>query len=413
MGYLAALRAGVVVVPLDPDAPPGQTAAALAGTGARVLLAPDGVAVPDGVTRLPLSEDGLAALAADPALVSSPADVESLAVLLATAGTSGRARAAMLTHRALLAHVEHVGRLGVLGPDDVVLATLPLFHVFGLNAVLGGWLGSGARLVLADGPREGLAALVRAEGVTDLPLAPSTLARLLAEPDLDAGLGRLTTVVAGAAPLAEELAAAFEARTGLRVERGYGLTEAAPGVTATFGGTGGGPGHVGPPLPGVEVRVDGEPGEPGEIAVRGANLFSGYWPDGTGGPDADGWFATGDIGYLADGELVLVDRARELVVVDGFHVYPAEVEHAIMELPGVEAAAVVGRPDARSGEQLVAFVEGPGLSAERVEAHCGQRLARFKRPVAVHVLDALPRGATGKIRKGLLREMTRTEQDRA
>ena len=415
VGYLAALRAGVVVVPLDPAPTAEDTASGLAGTGARVLLAAAGAAAPTGVTTLPLSEEGLDALAGDPALVSSPADVESLAVLLSTAGTSGRARAAMLTHRALLAHVEHVSRLGVLGPDDVVLSTLPLFHVFGLNAVLGGWLGSGARLVVTDGYPEGLCGLVRDEGVTNLPLAPPALHRLLAEPDLDAGLGRLAMVVAGAAPLPEDLAEAFETRTGLRVERGYGLTEAAPGVTATFGGTGSGPGHVGPPLPGVEVRIgdDGEPGEPGEISVRGDNLFSGYWPDGDGGPDADGWFATGDIGYLEAGELVLVDRSRELVVVNGFRVYPAEVEQVIMELPGVEAAAVVGRPDGRTGEQVVVFVEGRGLTAERVEAHCGQRLARFKRPAAVHVVDALPRGATGKIRKGLLREMTRAEQERA
>ena len=415
VGYLAALRAGVVVVPLDPGATPEDTAAALAEAGARVLLAPADVVAPAEVTTLPLSEDGLAALAADPALVSSPADAESLAVLLATAGTSGRPRAAMLTHRALLAHVEHVGRLGVLGPDDVVLAALPLFHVFGLNAVLGGWLGAGSRLVVTDGSPDGLCALVRDEGVTNLPLAPTGLRRLLAEPDLDAGLGRLATVVSGAAPLPEELAEAFEARTGLRVERGYGLTEAAPGVTATFGGTGSGPGHVGPPLPGVEVRIgdEGEPGDPGEIAVRGDNLFSGYWPDGADGPDADGWFATGDIGYLAGGELVLVDRARELVVVDGFTVYPAEVEQVILELPGAEAVAVVGLPDERADGRVVAFVEARGLTADRVVAHCGARLPRFKQPSAVHVVDALPRGATGKIRKGLLREMARAGQEQS
>jgi long-chain acyl-CoA synthetase len=414
VGYLAALRAGVVVVPLNPQSTAGEVEVVLSDAGARVLLGA-GPAAPPGVTTLPLTEEGLDALALDPDLVSSPADVENLAVLLYTAGTSGRPKAAMLTHRALLAHVEQVGRLGVLGPEDVVLATLPLFHVFGLNAVLGSWLGSGARLVVADGYPDGFCALVRDEGATFLPLAPPTLHRLLADPDLDAGLGRLRTVISGAAPLPEELAEAFSARTGLHVERGYGLTEAAPGVTASSAGsgTGTGAGHVGPPLPGVELRIgDGsEPGEPGEIAVRGANLFSGYWPDGEGGPDAEGWFGTGDIGYLDDGELVLVDRARELVIVNGFNVYPAEVEQVIGELPGVAAVAVVGRPAARTGEQVVAFVEGRGLTAEQVQAHCEERLARFKRPAVVHVVDALPRGATGKIRKGMLREMTRAEQE--
>ncbi|GAA1426656.1 long-chain fatty acid--CoA ligase [Microlunatus lacustris] len=410
VGYLAALRAGVVVVPLNPQSTADEVTAVLADAGARVLLSAEPL-VRSGVTTLPLTEDGLDALAGDPAVVTSPADVESLAVLLYTAGTSGRPKAAMLTHRALLAHVEHVARLGVLSPDDVVLATLPLFHVFGLNAVLGSWLGSGARLVVADGYPDNFCALVRDEGVTNLPLAPPTLRRLLADPDLEAGLGRLATVVSGAAPLPEDLAEAFQARTGLPVQRGYGLTEAAPGVTASFGGSGTGAGHVGPPLPGVELRIgDGsEPAEPGEIAVRGANLFSGYWPDGAGGPDPDGWFATGDIGYLDAGELVLVDRARELVIVNGFNVYPAEIEQVIQELPGVEAVAVVGRPDDRAGEQVVAFVQGRALSAERIADHCGQRLARFKRPARVHVVDTLPRGATGKIRKGLLREMTRAD----
>jgi long-chain acyl-CoA synthetase len=230
-------------------------------------------------------------------------------------------------------------------------------------------------------------------------------------------------VVAGAAPLPEGLAAEFAARTGVRVDRGYGLTEAAPGVTLGLGDGATGQGYVGSPLPGVELRIgDGrDPSEPGEVAVRGDNLFSGYWPHGTGGPDEQGWFRTGDIGYLEDGGLYLVDRARELVIVNGFNVYPAEVEQVILELPDVAAVAVVGRPDPRTGEQVVAFVAGeptsdPGAGAgplaRRVEEHCADRLARFKRPTSVSVLPELPRGATGKVRKGLLREMLGTAEAR-
>lgn len=413
VAYFGALRAGIVAVPLNPRSTPGEVANTLADSGARVLLT-DGDLAPAGVRTLPLSTAGLDALAVEPVLVSSPRDLESLAVLLYTAGTSGRPKAAMLTHRALLAHVEHVTRLGFLSADEVVLAVLPLFHVFGLNAVLGSWAGSGSRLVVTDGQGDDLPALIRAEGVTNLPLAPPTLLRLLDGAGPTGALGSLRTVVAGAAPLSEELAATFTARTGLRVERGYGLTEAAPGVTVTFGGTGAGPGHVGAPLPGVEVRIgDGsDPSEPGEIAVRGDNLFSGYWPDGHDGPDDDGWFATGDIGYLADGELILVDRARELVIVNGFNVYPAEVEQVIMELAEVVGVAVVGRPDPRTGEQVVAFVEGTFTEdgVGRVEAHCAGRLAGFKRPAVVQLVDELPRGATGKIRKGVLRAMTHSEE---
>lgn len=418
VAYLAALRGGVVVVPLNPQLTRFELETLLADSGARVLLA-DPALTPDslpGVRTWPLTEDGLAAIAVAGAPVSSPRDAESLAVLLYTAGTSGRPKAAMLTHRALLAHVEHLHELGLLTPESTVLASLPLFHVFGLNAVLGSWARSGGRLVVVDssGPESAgrLATLLREERVTNLPLAPPTLHRLLAEDGLEAAVATLQTVVSGAAPLPEELAAAFTARTGIEVAQGYGLTEAAPGVTATLGGPRRGQGHVGRALPGVEIRIgDGSDAtEPAEIAIRGDNLFSGYWPDGSGGPDGDGWFATGDIGYLSDGELFLVDRARELVIVNGFNVYPAEVEQVIGELPEVGAVAVVGRPDRRTGEQVVAFVvpqqSTPAATlAELVAAHCAERLARFKRPTLLEVVPELPRGATGKVRKGMLREL--------
>ncbi len=197
----------------------------------------------------------------------------------------------------------------------------------------------------------------------------------------------------------------FTERTGVRVEQGYGLTEAAPGVSATLGGPLLGHGHVGRPLPGVEIRIgDGsEPGEPGEIFIRGDNLFSGYWPSGEGGPDAEGWFDTGDIGYLNRGDLFLVDRSRELIIVNGFNVYPAEVEQAIAELPEVESVAVVGQPDLRTGEQVVAFVTGSAITIDDVEAHCAVRLAKFKRPRLVRIVEELPRGVTGKVQKGVLR----------
>jgi long-chain acyl-CoA synthetase len=225
--------------------------------------------------------------------------------------------------------------------------------------------------------------------------------------DLAEGLATVRTVVSGAAPLSPDLSATFTERTGLRVQQGYGLTEASPGVTVTFGSSTTGPGHVGAALPGVEIRIgDGsDETEPAEIWIRGANLFSGYWPDGAGGPGPDGWFPTGDIGYLAAGELVLVDRARELIIVNGFNVYPAEVEGVIREVPGVADVAVLGRPDERSGERVVAFLAGTGITEEEILEHCRQRLARFKRPVAVHLLDELPRGATGKIRRGSLRQL--------
>ena len=406
LAYLGALRAGVVVVPLSPKLTAAGLPKMLEFTGTHVLLAPADPKI-TGVRHLPLTRDGVRALAAagaDEDTVNSPQDPESLAVLLSTAGTSGVPKAVMLSHRALISHLDQIDRLGFLDSDSVLLAALPFCHVFGLNAVLGSWLRSGARMVIMDG-FTGLLDVVASEGVTNLPLAPALIPEIIADERSTYALSTVTTVISGAAPLTEELREAFTARTGQRIDQGYGLTEASPGVTATIGGMLLGHGHVGRPLPGVEVRIGtgSDETEPGEIFVRGPNLFSGYWPDGVGGPDAEGWFSTGDIGYLADGELFLGDRARELIMVNGFPVHPLEVEEAIAELDGVESVAVLGRPDPRTGEQVVAFVTGAGLTAEAVQQHCAGRLARFKRPGLVVLADDLPRGITGKVQKGLLR----------
>ena len=256
-----------------------------------------------------------------PARSPRPATREALAALVHTAGTTGDPKPVMLTHRALLAHAEHTAALDVVGPETAVLAMLPLFGVFGLNAVLGGWLAVGRPAGGHGRLRRVLRRGARRAGHQPARSPRRLLARILADERCATHLTSVTTVICGAARAAGGPAGGVHRADRLRVEQGYGLTEAAPGVSATVGGRVLGHGHVGRPLPGVEVRIgngsDGD--EPGEIAIRGANLFSGYWPDGAGGPDADGWFATGDIGYLRDGELFLVDRTRELIIVNGFH----------------------------------------------------------------------------------------------
>jgi long-chain acyl-CoA synthetase len=240
--------------------------------------------------------------------------------------------------------------------------------------------------------------------------------------DLRERLASVRTVLSGAGPLSADAVRRFTAAAGLDVHQGYGLTEAAPVVTTTLGTPGPPrPGSVGRPLPGIEVEVvDGtgavtEEHDPGEVCVRGPNLFSGYWPDGHGGPRSDGWYATGDVGYLdADGELFLVDRLTEVVIVSGFNVYPAEVEEAIADVTGVAEVAVVGVDDADTGEAVVAYVVGDPLTgltpqrlADEVEAHCRTRLAGYKRPRQVHVVDALPHSVNGKVAKGRLRSTQR------
>ena len=438
--YLGALRAQVVAVPVNPRSSVGELSRMLLDSGARVAIAD-----PDTVVALRQAVAELPAGAARPRLVvvgatllpgerawdhlvaragrrhSAVRDPESLAVLLYTSGASGRPRGVMLSHRALAANVEQVAAIQppLIGADDVVLGVLPLFHVYGLNAVLGGVLRQQARLVLLD-RFEALSSLdlIEDEACSVLPVAPPVFQQWLPVDQLADRLGPVRLVLSGSAPLAADVAARFTETTGLPVHQGYGLTETAPVLTSTLCSARVAAGSVGSTLPGVRLRLvdDGglapEPGEAGEILVAGDNLFSGYWPDGTGGPGPEGWWSTGDVGYLdPDGDLFLVDRVKELVIVSGFNVYPSEVEEVIGEVQGVRAAAVVGVPDEDTGEAVAAYLvaeeEAPPDLAERVAAHCASRLARFKRPSRIELVDWLPLTATGKVQKGRLRAAAR------
>jgi long-chain acyl-CoA synthetase len=296
---------------------------------------------------------------------------------------------------------------------------LPLFHVYGLNAVLGGVLRHRARLVLAErfDPQDTLD-LIEDHACTVLPLAPAVFPQWLTDEHLRERLGPVRLVLSGSAPLAADVVDRFTEATGLAVHQGYGLTEASPVVTSTLCSTRLQSGSVGAALPGIGVRLVDELGgtpegeDPGEIQVRGDNLFSGYWPDGSGGPDDEGWWSTGDIGFLdASGDLFLVDRVKELVIVSGFNVYPVEVEDVVREVPGVLEAAVIGVEDEQTGEAVVAYVRAPGADPAEVEAavraRCEERLARFKQPVRIEVVEELPLTVTGKVQKGRLRGIER------
>jgi long-chain acyl-CoA synthetase len=457
--YLGALRAQLVAVPVNPRAKAEELAWLVADSGARLVVA-DPATLADARAAVVLVGEALAgsrevldeevvARARTPrvVVVDAPADgpaelsfddlrggpaspvtarpdPETLAVLLYTGSSTDLRRAAMLTHRALLANLEQTAALATpaIEPGDVVLGVLPLFHVYGLNAVLGGVLRQGATLLLVDGfDPVGTLQLVAAHGVTVLPVAPAVFPHWLALPDLASYVGSVRLVLSGSASLPREAALAFEAATGLPVHQGYGLTEAGPVVSSTLASAAVVPGSLGTALPGVGLRlVDDlghavEPGDPGEIEVSGANLFSGYWPDGDGGPGPDGWWATGDVGYLDDsGALFLVDRAVEVVVVDGFRVYPSEVEAVVAAVPGVLETAVIGVPDdaAAPGRTcVVAYVRAPGLDPAAVVAGvreaCAAALAAFKRPARIEVVDELPTTLAGRVRKGALRQLER------
>ncbi|WP_219413176.1 AMP-binding protein [Pseudonocardia nigra] len=432
VAVLGALRAGAIAVPLGPIAV------------ARELEIVTDDCRPAAVVTAEGDGDAVRCAATVAGAVLPPPDVtartdeqapqvarggDDIALLIYTSGTTGSPRGVRLSHRAVLANREQAAALrpAPVTPVDRVLLSLPLFHVFGLAAgfLQVCWAGATAVITERFEPEHVAAVLVeqRVSGVAAVPTMFRSLLDL--PPDrLRSATAGLRLCTSGGAPLPPQLLADFRAATGLPIYEGYGLTEAGPVVTTTAIGGVAKPGSVGRALPGVELRLvdpDGRPidtvPEPdpeeiaddvfdpaqdtGLVAVRGPNLFSGYWPGGAGGPDADGWFVTADVGFLdADGDLHLVDRSSDLVIVNGFNVYPREVEQVLAELPGVAEAAVVGVPDERSGEAVKAVLVltgGAELTEDEVRAHCVERLARFKVPTVIEFIDALPRTPTGKV----------------
>lgn len=445
VAYYGILRGGMVAVPINPRSTTREIERMLGDSRARVVLCDevgieqvreagkniddltvivDGVSAGSGETSF---ADFLArATGADPA---APQDAESLAVLLYTSGTSGKPRGAMLPHRALIANIEQVALVEppAMTADDTCLALLPLFHIYGLNCVLAQAVKQGAKVLLVDGFNPGaLLDLIKAEGVTNLPIAPPVIAAWAGRDDLAEKLSGVERIMSGASALDPDLAEHFESSSGHFVDQGYGLTETSPVISTTLGSPRAHTeapkrGSVGRPLPGIELRIveaggkDAKPGDPAEVWVRGDNVFTGYWPDGVDGPGEDGWYATGDIGFLdGEGDLSLVDRLRELVIVSGFNVYPSEVEEAIADVDGVGQVAVVGLPDDETGEAVLAFVV-PTDDADKttledaIRAHCEERLARFKWPSRIVIVEGLPYSATGKVAKGRLRALARSE----
>jgi long-chain acyl-CoA synthetase len=424
-----ALRAGLVAVPVNPGYTARELRHVLTDSGASVLVGtPEIVAAIDQVPHTYT----LKAPVADGPPVDEPPGGEDLAVLLYTSGTEGSPKGAMLSHRALIANHAQLAQIEprVVGPDDTVLLALPLSHAYGLNTGLGAIAYHGARGVLMDrfDPAYALELIARHQ-VTVVVGVPSmyTAWGLLASqrPPIGEAMASVRVAVCGAAPLDPRTAARFTEATRHPVFVGYGLTETAPVLTSTLVSPAPKAGSIGRPIPGVEVRLVGaesliddtgwelEPPEspgsdPGEIVVRGPNLFSGYWPDGRDGPDADGWWPTGDVAYAdADGDLFMVDRIGELILVSGFNVYPREVELVLESHPGVAEAAAIGMPHPFTGQTVKAYVvRAPEseVTADELLRHCEGQLARFKCPTAVEFVAELQRSPVGKIRKVALRD---------
>ena len=475
VAYLATLGIGAIAVPLNPNAPPAELQAELDTTEPRLLVAggralerageldlasapaktanttktPNDEAPPKTVlVEAPLtkangfsqSNQSSDSDQSDQSNESSqskqferfeqfepvPRKEGDTAVLLFTSGTAGLPKAAMLTHGNLVSNIRQM--LAVPGEmvraDDVALTAVPLFHVFGLNVALGLVLATGAALVLEErfDPAQSLSR-VEDLGVTLLFGAPEMYlawARIDWEPR--DGLHSVRRAVSGAAALEGEISAAFEKRYGVSLWQGYGLTEASPAVSTSVGTGRNDPGSVGRPLPGVSVRLvdDGEDalvGDPGEILVKGPNVFPGYWRDERATAEvltSDGWLRTGDVGVWSEqGDLHIVDRTKDLVIVSGFNVYPGEVERCLLAHPDVAEAAVVGRDDHVTGEAVEAYVvlkAGSDATEAAISEHCVSQLARYKCPSTVVFLDELPRGLAGKALRRALRERGQSER---
>ena len=424
VAYFAVLRAGRVAVPLNPGYTARELAHALTDSGAALII---GEPAGRPALRLP---------AAHPVPPHSPLPAVrrgDLAVLLYTSGTSGRPKGAMLTHAALAANHDQLDGIEppVVGPDDVVLLAVPFFHAYGLNTGLGAVAHHAATGVLVERfDATHTLALIARHGVTVAVGVPGMYQAWTRASEAASALTGLRTAVCGAAPLGETVAARFRALTGRPILIGYGLTETAPVLTTTAVSDRDKNGSIGRPLPGVELMLRTRDGvvlwrdgtaspeddpagpdlavevsagtDPGEVVVRGPNLFSGYWPDGHGGPGADGWWPTGDIAYAdADGDLVLVDRIGELILVNGFNVYPAEIERVLDSHPRVAAAAVVGIDDPETGQRPYAYVVpvgDPAPGVTELQVYCAARLARFKLP-GIELVAGLPRSAIGQVSK--------------
>lgn len=433
VGALAVVSAGGVVVPLNVTSPAREVARELGAVEPALLMSSPSFedlgrrAVAQLATDVGTLVVAAAGEPRDTPAAAAPTIVDrqpsDVAALLFTAGTGGPPKPAMLTHGSLLSNLEQIqAHPGLrLTPDDVCLGLLPFFHVFGLNVVLHLSLLAGGAVAIVDHfhPAETLAR-VRADRVTVVGAVPAVYAGWLALDERTAPADAFAGVrlcVSGAAPLERDLVVALRDRFGVVVHDGYGLTEASPVVTTTAVVSEPRPNSIGPPLPGVDVRLvdaDGNDvlaGDPGEILVRGPNVFAGYWGDDDATArvlDAQGWLHTGDLAVADDdGWLSLIDRAKDVVIVSGFNVYPGEVEDVLAAHPAVAEVAVVGEPHPRTGEAVVAYVvarDGATIDPVELVRFGGRRLARYKLPTRVEVVDALPRTFVGKLLRRALSE---------
>ncbi|KUM99543.1 long-chain fatty acid--CoA ligase [Streptomyces yokosukanensis] len=422
LAYYGVLRAGGVIVPMNPLLKSREVAYYLADSGARFLFAWHDFA--DEARAGAQQEEAEAVTVAPGAfaeLLESAAPLEALvdrheddtAVILYTSGTTGQPKGAELTHANLARNCDIVAtELFRLSSDDVIFGGLPLFHAFGQTCTLNATVTCGACLTLL--PRFDAATalgILAGHGVTVFAGVPTVYGRLLREPGRDTfDVSRLRVALTGGAPMPVQVLYDFQAAFDCVVLEGYGLSETSPVASFNTLVPGPKPGSVGTPIPGVGMRVveGGEEvarGETGEIAIRGHNVMKRYWrrPDETAATIRDGWLYTGDLGRVdEDGYFWIVGRTKDVIIRGGYNVYPREIEDVLYEHPAVADAAVIGLPDADLGEEVGAVVvlePGARATAEELRAYVKRQVAAYKYPRKVWIVDALPKGPTGKILK--------------
>ena len=436
--YFGILKAGLVMVPLNPLLRAPEVAYHLEDSDAKVLVtfemfaeeAFKGAQQVEGVTTYVVNMPGNDARPegtkhydelyfADDTRDILPLDPGDTAVLLYTSGTTGKPKGAELTHFQLFMNCTVAGELFQFREDDIGVAVLPLFHVFGLSSVLNVTVRYAGTMVLV--PRFEIPPVIDAiekHRATIFSGVPTMYFAMLNTDLTGRDLSSLRVGVSGGAAIPGETIRAFEEKfPSCVILEGYGLSESASTTTFNINAEQRKVLSIGKPIWGVEVRIVDEDDKPlpvgeasvGELVIRGHNIMKGYYkkPEATQEAFRNGWFHTGDLGYQdEDGFFFIVDRKKDLIIRGGYNVYPREIEEVLFEHPAVAEAAVIGKPDDKLGEEVVAVValkQGADATPDDIKAFCKERLAAYKSPREVRVVDDLPKGPTGKILKKELR----------
>ncbi|MFA7324380.1 MAG: AMP-binding protein [Candidatus Nanopelagicales bacterium] len=404
--HLACIRAGAIYLPLNSAYTATELVSLIDDAEPVLLLRNEEIDHP--VQRLSVVELMERSSGAPEVFTDALRGSDDPASILYTSGTTGRPKGAVLSHGNLAASASTLVENWGFTKDDVLLHILPLFHTHGLFVAVHTVLASGAAMILHESfdPKSVVADL---PGSSVLMGVPTHYVRLLAEPTFTKEVcANIRLFTSGSAPMLVATHREFTERTGQVILERYGMTETCMLTSNPLLGVRK-PGTVGPPLPGVELRIVET--DPGGIQVRGANVFAGYWKR----PELratefteDGWFRTGDLGTIdADGYVEIVGRSKDLIITGGLNVYPKEIEVLLDSLPGVSESAVIGVPDADFGEAVVAVVVADGsvtdLDGEAIRVQAREHLAGFKVPKRVHLVGQLPRNAMGKVEKAKLR----------